>query len=103
MAGKFRTTVEEMRAYGARVDQVNRDIQTELARVKGVVAALEGAWRGEARTAYALLQKRWDEDAAALNAVLGEIRRAIEETTRSYGQAEREQAGVMSRISAVLG
>ena len=103
MAGTFRITTEEMRAYAVRIDQVNRDIQTELARVKGVVGALEGTWRGEARTAYALLQKRWDDDAAALNAILGEISRAIDGTSRAYGQAEQEQAGAMNRIASVLG
>ncbi|WP_329568229.1 WXG100 family type VII secretion target [Kitasatospora sp. NBC_01266] len=91
MAGQFTTTAEEMRAFSGKMVDVNGQIKGELAKLDSLVGSIAGGWQGAAATAYHELQARWNEDAAALNQVLDEIRQAIDATTAKYAQTEEDQ------------
>lgn len=103
MAGQFRTTQEEMRAFSARMAEVNGQIQQQLSRLGGVVDAVASGWQGEAADAYRQLQHKWNEDARRLNRVLGEMKDAIDSTAAQYATTEQEQRGGIGRITAALG
>ena len=101
--GQFRTTAEEMRAFSARIDQVNSSIQQELSSLNNLVGSITSGWQGQAATAYNQLQQRWNEDATKLNRVLDEIKQAIDATTRQYSATEEEQRSSLSNVSAHFG
>ncbi|MFE9428863.1 WXG100 family type VII secretion target [Kitasatospora sp. NPDC006697] len=100
MAGQFTTTAEEMRAFSAKIVEVNSQIQAEIQKLNGLIGEIAGGWQGAAATAYHQLQTKWNDDAAALNKVLDEIRQAIDTTTKQYSQTEDSQR---SSISGVQG
>ena len=101
--GQFRTTAEEMRAFSARIDQVNSSIQRELSSLNNLAGSMTSGWQGQAATAYNQLQQRWNEDATKLNRVLDEIKQAIDATTRQYSATEEEQRSSLSNVSAHFG
>ncbi|WP_035846299.1 WXG100 family type VII secretion target [Kitasatospora azatica] len=100
MAGQFTTTAEEMRAFSARITEVNSQIQGEISKLNSLIGEVAGGWSGDAATAYHQLQEKWNDDANALNKVLDEIRQAIDTTTKQYSTTEDQQR---SSISGVQG
>jgi WXG100 family type VII secretion target len=98
MAGQFTTTAEEMRAFSARITQVNSQIQSEIQKLNALIGEVAGSWKGEAATAYHQLQERWNDDANSLNKVLDEIRQAIDATTKQYSATEDQQRSSLSGV-----
>ena len=103
MAEGFGTTVEEMARAGSHVFAVNDAVQADLSALRGQLAPLAGAWRGEASTAFAGLMARWDADARALSEALRSIGEAIQGSGQAYQQREEQHAGDLSSIRAALG
>ncbi|SEM61065.1 WXG100 family type VII secretion target [Streptacidiphilus jiangxiensis] len=103
MSGQFRTTADEMRAFSARISEVNAQIQQELNRLNNVVSGVTAGWQGHAASSYQQLQQKWVEDAGKLNRVLGEIKDAIDNTSNQYSSTEQEQQAGLSRITSALG
>ncbi|WP_037607530.1 WXG100 family type VII secretion target [Streptacidiphilus rugosus] len=103
MSGQFRTTADEMRAFSARIAEVNSQIQQELNSLNNVVSSVTSGWKGQAATAYQQLQQKWNEDAAKLNKVLSEIKDAIDNTSQQYTATEQEQHSGLSKITSALG
>ncbi len=103
MAGGFGTTTEEMARAGQQVLGVNDIVQSDLAALRGQLAPLAGAWRGEAATAFTGLMARWDADARSLGEALRGIGEAIGGSGQAYQQQETEQASGLSAIRAALG
>ena len=102
-AGGFGTTVEEMARAGQHVLTVDSEVQADLAALRGQLAPLQGAWMGEAATAFAALMVRWDADARALGDALRAIGEAIQGSGRTYQQQEDAQHSGLSAIRAALG
>ena len=103
MADGFGTTVEEMQRAGQHVFTVNDTVQSDLAALRGQLAPLAGAWRGEASAVFTALMARWDADARSLNEALRAIGDAIQGSGRTYQQQEDEATAGMSAIRAALG
>ena len=99
----FGTTVEEMARAGQHVLDVDADVQTDLAALRGQLVPLQGAWAGEAATAFAGLMARWDADAMALGEALRTIGQSIDSSGAGYRAHEEQHAGGMSTIRAALG
>lgn len=99
MSGQFTMTAEEMRAFSGRIDEVNGQIQGELSKLNTLVESITQGWQGAAATAYHQLQQQWNEDAGALNKVLGEIKSAIDATTKQYAATEEDQRSSLSKVS----
>ena len=79
------------------------EVQADLAALRGQLAPLAGAWRGDAATAFAGLMARWDADARSLSEALRAIGETIEGSGRSYQQQEEAQSSGLSAIRAALG
>jgi WXG100 family type VII secretion target len=92
-----------MRAFSARMSEVNAQIQQELSRLNNVVSSITSGWQGDAATAYQQLQQKWNEDASKLNRVLSEMKDAIDNTASQYSSTEQEQHSSLSRITSALG
>ena len=99
----FGTTVEEMARAGQHVLDVDADVQTDLAALRGQLVPLQGAWAGEAATAFAGLMARWDADARSLSEALRAIGGAVTGSGRTYQQQEEAQSAGLSSIRAALG
>ena len=102
-AGGFGTTIEEMARAGRHVLAVDAEVQADLAALRGQLVPLQGAWMGEAATAFAGLMARWDADARALAEALRAIGEAIQGSGRTYQQQEEAQRTGLSAIRAALG
>jgi WXG100 family type VII secretion target len=101
MAGQqYTTTEEEMVAFSGKISSVNQSIQGEISRLNTVVDTITSGWRGAAASSYNQLQSQVNEDANRLNQLLGEIKEAIDSTTKNYSASEEEQAQSISHISA---
>jgi WXG100 family type VII secretion target len=103
MTDGYGTTIEEMHRAARHVQAVNDAVQAELATLRGRLAPLSGAWRGEASTAFAALMNRWDVDARLLSEALRAIGEAIHGSGASYHAQEEQHAGTLSTIRAALG
>jgi WXG100 family type VII secretion target len=99
----FGTTTEQMALTGRRVLAVDEEVRADLAALRGQLAPLSGAWRGEAATAFAGLMERWDADARVLGEALRAIGEAVAVSGRTYRQQEETQSSGLSAIRAVLG
>lgn len=99
----FGTTVEDMARAGQHVLDVDADVQADLALLRGQLAPLQSAWRGEAATAFAGLMERWDADAQSLSQALRAIGEAVQGSGRTYQQQEEAQSAGLSAIRAALG
>lgn len=94
---------EEMDAAGRHVLDTNQDIQSTLSQLKSQLAPLQGAWRGQASTAFANLMVRWDDAAMRLNNALQGIGESIQASSTTYAQQEEEHSQTMSTITQSLG
>lgn len=103
MSGQYRLTVEELTHFAGRIETVNGAIQSELRRLDGVVGAIASGWHGDAARTYQQLQRRWNDNAQALNRVLNEIRDVLNANQRGYQNAEDEQRTRLNGIAAALG
>jgi WXG100 family type VII secretion target len=99
----FGTTVEEMARAGRHVLDVNADVQADLTALRAQLAPLQGAWAGDAATAFAGLMVRWDADARSLSEALRAIGEAVQGSGRTYQQQEEAQTSGLSAIRAALG
>lgn len=101
MAGQqYTTTEEEMVAFSGKISSVNQSIQGEISRLNTVVDTITSGWKGAAASSYNQLQTQVNEDANRLNQLLGEIKEAIDETTKNYSASEEEQAQSISHVSS---
>lgn len=101
MAGQqFTTTEAEMVAFSGRISSVNSSIQGEIKRLQTVIDTLTGGWKGAAATAYNNMQTQVNEDANRLNQILGEIKEAIDQTTKNYVASEEEQQSIVTNAGA---
>lgn len=99
----FGTTVEEMARSGQHVLDVDADVQADLSALRGRLAPLQGAWVGDAATAFTELMARWDADATSLSEALQAIGEAIRGSGRTYQQQEEARSSGLSAIRAALG
>ncbi|ARF57720.1 MULTISPECIES: WXG100 family type VII secretion target [Streptomyces] len=100
MAGQFTTTEEEMHAFAGKIASVNQAIQGELSRLNSVVDQITSGWKGQAASSYHQLQSQVNEDGNRINQLLGEIKEAIDSTTKNYAASEEEQQQSMSHVTA---
>ena len=102
-AAGFGTTVDQMARSGQHVLDVDADVQADLSALRSQLVPLQGAWVGDAATAFTELMARWDTDATSLSEALQAIGEAIKGSGRTYRQQEEAQSSGLSAIRAALG
>ncbi|MGH3696191.1 MAG: WXG100 family type VII secretion target [Pseudonocardiaceae bacterium] len=103
MAGQFGAQFEQMQAAANHVAEVNQSVQGQLSRLRGQLAPLAGAWKGQAASAFQVLMDRWDNDARNLNEALDSIGEQIRGSGTTYAQADEAENQTYTRISQALG
>ncbi len=103
MAGQFGAQFEQMQAAANHVVEVNQSVQGQLSQLRGQLAPLAGAWKGQAASAFQVLMDRWDNDARTLNEALNGIGEQIRGSGTTYAQADEAENQTYTRISQALG
>jgi ESAT-6 family protein len=78
----------------ADIQNALNTLQSQLAQLERDAAPLVAGWDGEARQAYDVRQARWQRAAADLAAILGDIKRALDDSAIDYQQTERRNTGL---------
>lgn len=86
-----------MVAFSNKISSVNSSIQGEIKRLQTVVDTVTGGWQGAAATSFNTMQNQVNTDATKLNQVLGEIKEAIDATTKNYAASEEEQRQIVTK------
>ncbi|GGC64943.1 WXG100 family type VII secretion target [Hoyosella rhizosphaerae] len=102
MTQTMQTTTATMTTAADRVAQVNSEVQGLLSALRGKVAAVNGAWEGDARRAFDSLIVRWDNEARKLNESLQAISDAIRTNGSSYEQMQQSHASSLNNAGGLL-
>lgn len=94
----FTTESEVMVSTAAGVDATSAQVQAELQRVKGIVEATAGVWRGAAAASFASLMLRWDESACALQSALGDIATNIRSNATNFDTSDTDNAHTLNHL-----
>lgn len=104
MAGsQFRTDLGTMGTSAAHVDQVNAQIQTQLAQLLSRLEPLSGQWRSDAATSFQTVKVQWNENARKLNDALRGIGEALKANQTNYSASDDTNRQGFTGISSVLG
>jgi early secretory antigenic target protein ESAT-6 len=94
MSEVLRVDFAAMQAASADIRTALGVLREQLAQVESDAAPLMSTWEGEARDAYLVRQGRWRRAADDLATILGDIGRALDESTADYAATERRNAGM---------
>ena len=86
-------TYGEIAAVQAKVMTTMKTVNGELEQLRQMLNPMVATWTGEASTHYQAAKKQWDESAAHLNQILGQIGGALEQANTGYQQVEKANAG----------
>lgn len=75
-------------------DHIANQIDGQLDDLKSYLAPLVATWAGQASENYQGLQRKWDQSAEALNAILRDISNAMRQANANYSQAEDANASM---------
>jgi len=85
----------------ASMQQASSDIQRTLGALDQHLGDLErsaaplvNTWTGDAKQAYSERQETWRRAAADLTAILGDIKRALDDSAVDYADTERRNASL---------
>ncbi|MFJ5235002.1 WXG100 family type VII secretion target [Kitasatospora sp. NPDC088391] len=76
------------------VRQTASRIQNQLDDLKSGVQKIASTWEGAAQQGYQARQQEWDNKAADLQQVLGQIASALDNAAQSYQQTESKNANL---------
>ncbi|ADK28194.1 WXG100 family type VII secretion target [Corynebacterium pseudotuberculosis] len=100
MSGQFRTEADVMVATASRVDNTNAEVQSELARLRGIVDGVRGSWAGSAQASFDNLMQRWDASAGKLRMALQSISDNIRSNATSFDQTEADNKAAFASVGA---
>jgi WXG100 family type VII secretion target len=89
-----------METAAKHVETVNGQMQTEIGRVRDIVAGSEGNWKGTAAAAFVRIMADYDQKARQLNDVLAEIAVQIRQNGRGYDAQEQANLAAMNSAGA---
>ena len=74
---------------GADIDKALGTLRSELDQLERDAAPLVATWAGEAQEAYGQRQAKWRAASADLEAILRQIKGAVDESAADYVSTER--------------
>lgn len=83
-----------LRQASADIAQALRTIESQLEQLERDAAPLIATWDGAARQAYEQRQGRWRAAARNLQAMLRDIKLAVDDSAADYLSAERRNASL---------
>jgi early secretory antigenic target protein ESAT-6 len=77
---------EAVSSVEARIGTTLRNLTSELADLEGKLNPIQSHWTGDARQAYAVDKKKWDDAARDMNTVLAQLQKAVNDAHETYVQ-----------------
>jgi early secretory antigenic target protein ESAT-6 len=90
---KTKVTPAEVHALSEFIGGASRQITGHLAELDGKVKQLQASWDGEAKQAYEIAQKQWNDQVTEMNALLGRVSGKLVEIAQGYDATDRRGAG----------
>lgn len=101
MAG-YQTGSDELRRVAGQMMDANQNLQSELQQLASAVDAVQGAWQGQAATAFTSMMQRFQQDAKTLNESLVNISEQTTGSAQAYDEQEQAANDSVSAIAQTL-
>jgi WXG100 family type VII secretion target len=98
MSGAYGTQTDVMQKAAQQVQQVADEINAELRSLEGNLAPVAASWKGAAQQAFQQLMERIMQDAQKLTQALQGISESLDSSTKSYSEAEQNNASQIGQI-----
>ncbi|MCZ7426185.1 WXG100 family type VII secretion target [Micromonospora sp. WMMA1949] len=79
---------------GADIQRALSTLESQLGQLERDAAPLVAGWNGEAREAYEVRQSRWRAASQDLQAMLRDIKLAVEDSATDYLDTEKRNANL---------
>ncbi|ADU05947.1 WXG100 family type VII secretion target [Micromonospora aurantiaca] len=79
---------------GADIQRALSTLESQLGQLERDAAPLVASWNGEAREAYEVRQSRWRAASQDLQAMLRDIKLAVEDSATDYLDTEKRNANL---------
>ncbi|MEE3919303.1 WXG100 family type VII secretion target [Micromonospora sp. BRA006-A] len=79
---------------GADIQRALSTLESQLVQLERDAAPLVASWNGEAREAYEVRQSRWRAASQDLQAMLRDIKLAVEDSAADYLDTEKRNANL---------
>ena len=79
---------------GADIQRALSTLESQLGQLERDAAPLVASWNGEAREAYEVRQSRWRTASQDLQAMLRDIKLAVEDSATDYLDTEKRNANL---------
>ncbi|MBF5032283.1 MULTISPECIES: WXG100 family type VII secretion target [Micromonospora] len=79
---------------GADIQRALSTLESQLGQLERDAAPLVASWNGEAREAYEVRQSRWRAASQDLQAMLRDIKLAVEDSAADYLDTEKRNANL---------
>ncbi|ADL43987.1 WXG100 family type VII secretion target [Micromonospora aurantiaca (nom. illeg.)] len=79
---------------GADIQRALSTLESQLGQLERDAAPLVASWNGEAREAYEVRQSRWRAASQDLQAMLRDIKLAVEDSATDYLDTEKRNANM---------
>ena len=102
MAGMYDVSTTAMQTSGRRIAANAEEIKSDLNRLGGQLAALEGQWLGDGKTAFSDAQHRYEQANTKMNNALDHISQLVlQNEVRYTGDDSQAQSGMTSSGSGM--
>jgi len=90
MSSPIKVNFAEIQGASATITSQSKEVDALLDELRTEVVKTLGEWEGQGAEAYQASQKKWDDGAADLNAVLAAIGTAVQQAGEAYQQSEQQ-------------
>ncbi|WP_371481472.1 WXG100 family type VII secretion target [Kitasatospora sp. NBC_00315] len=96
MSGHILVNFSVIQNAGSEVRQTAARIQAQLDELKSGVKKIAASWEGAAQEGYQAYQAQWDNKAADLQQVLGQIGSSLDQAAQGYQETENKNKQIWS-------
>lgn len=86
----------QLQQASADIQKALNTLDAQLGQLERDAAPLVARWDGEASQAYRVRQERWRSSSAELQAMLREIKIALDDSAADYANADRRAADLFT-------
>ena len=103
ISSSYNAELAQIQLASQHVDQVSQQIQSQLSTLYNNIAPLESLWQGGAAASFQQLLAEWQQDAAKINTILGQISEGLLLNFNQYTAAEADNSQIMTATAGQLG
>jgi WXG100 family type VII secretion target len=96
MSGHILVNFSTIQNAGSEVRSTAARIQAQLDELKSGVKKIAASWEGAAQEGYQAYQAQWDNKAADLQQVLGQIGSSLDQAAQGYQETENRNKQIWS-------